>query len=53
MGDAIFARFTPSKDETLWYYREVIAALAHAWDHALLEELRREVRRMHEGAQRN
>jgi (p)ppGpp synthase/HD superfamily hydrolase len=53
MGDAIFARFTPSKDETLWYYREVIAALAHAWDHALLEELRREVRRMHEGAQRH
>jgi (p)ppGpp synthase/HD superfamily hydrolase len=51
MGDAIFDRFTASKDETLWYYREVIAALEHSWDHAILEELRREVRRMHHGAE--
>ena len=49
MGDAIFERFTPSKDETLWYYREVLGALEHGWDHAILEELRREVRRMHQG----
>ncbi|MFO0708230.1 MAG: HD domain-containing protein [Sandaracinus sp.] len=48
MGDAIFERFTPSKDETLWYYREVIEALSHGWDHALLDELRREVHRLHE-----
>lgn len=48
IGDAIFERFTPSKEETLWYYREVLAALEHGWDHAILEELRREIRRMHE-----
>lgn len=49
MGDAIFERFTPTKDETLWYYREVLAALEHEWDHAILAELRRTIRRMHEG----
>ncbi len=47
MGDAIFERFTPSKDETLWYYREVLDALGQGWDHALLDELRREIGRLH------
>lgn len=48
LGDAIFERFTPTKDETLWYYRAVMEALAHEWDHVILEELGREVRRLHE-----
>lgn len=48
LGDAVFERFTPTKDETLWYYRAVMDALSHAWDHAILEELRREVHRLHE-----
>jgi GTP pyrophosphokinase len=47
IGDAIFERFTPTKEETLWYYRAVTEALSHAWDHAILEELRREVHRLH------
>jgi (p)ppGpp synthase/HD superfamily hydrolase len=47
LGDAIFARFTASKDETLWYYRAVVEALSHDWDHAILAELGREVRSLH------
>lgn len=43
MGDAIFDRFTPSREETLWYYDEVVVALGHGWDHAVLHELRRVV----------
>lgn len=43
IGDAIFDRFTPSREETLWYYREVVVALGHGWDHAVLHQLRRVV----------
>ena len=47
MGDAIFERFTPSKDETLWYYREVLTALSHGWEHPILESLRDTIDAMH------
>jgi (p)ppGpp synthase/HD superfamily hydrolase len=47
MGDAIFDRFTPSKDETLWYYREVLVALSHEWQHPILEALRVTIDAMH------
>lgn len=49
MGDAIFERFTPSKDETLWYYARVTDALAQGWNHAILDELRGVVRALHDG----
>lgn len=47
MGDAIFSRFTASKDETLWYYSEVLAALSHGWAHPILEDLRRTIDAMY------
>lgn len=47
MGDAIFDRFTASKAETLWYYREVLIALSRGFSHPLLDELRAEVAKLH------
>lgn len=47
LGDEVFDRFTASMDETLWYYREVVAALADGFDHPLVDELREVVARMH------
>jgi (p)ppGpp synthase/HD superfamily hydrolase len=43
IGDALWERFTPSPQETVWYYRSVVSALAEGWSHPLLEELRRAV----------
>ena len=48
MGDAIFDRFNPEKEETLWYYRALVPALSHQWAHFLLDELRSEVWLLHE-----
>ncbi len=47
MGDAIFDRFSATKDETLWYYREVLASLSHGWDHPILADLARAIDAMH------
>ncbi|MBK8239985.1 MAG: HD domain-containing protein [Deltaproteobacteria bacterium] len=43
IGDAIFDRFTPTLEQTLWYYNAVCDALAHGWSHTVLDELRRTV----------
>lgn len=47
MGDEVFSRFTAPREETLWYYREVVRALAHGFDHPLVGEVREAVRAMH------
>lgn len=47
IGDAIFERFTPTREQTLWYYRSVVDALGHGWDHPLLDELRGVVDALH------
>ena len=49
IGDRIWERFTPTREECLWYYRGVVASLGTNWEHALLEELRRTVDDMHVG----
>lgn len=46
-GDEAFCRFNASKDETLWYYREVISALRDGWDHEVVGELESAVSEMH------
>jgi (p)ppGpp synthase/HD superfamily hydrolase len=48
VGDAIFNRFSASREQTLWYYRAVIAALSHQFTHPILGELGTMVARMHE-----
>lgn len=52
IGDALWGRFTGNREQTLWYYREILAALGTGWSHVLLEELRDEVARLHEVAER-
>ncbi len=48
MGDEVFSRFTASREETLWYYREVVAALADGFTHPLVDEVRAAVEKLHE-----
>lgn len=43
VGDPLWTRFNASRDQTLWYYQEVVDALGHQWEHALLVRLRGEV----------
>lgn len=48
MGDEVFSKFTASRDETLWYYREVVRALHQGFEHRLVEEVRLTVRELHD-----
>lgn len=50
LGDALWERFTGRKEGTLWYYAEVVEALAHEWTHPLLDELRGVVEAVHAAA---
>lgn len=47
VGAEVWDRFTASREDTLWYYRSVVDALANAWDHELLVRLRRAVDALH------
>lgn len=50
VGDALWDRFTGTKEQTLWYYRELLVALAHEWDHPLIDELGVVIDAVHEEA---
>lgn len=43
LGDEVWQRFQAGKDETLWYYREVTAALIRSGRTPLIDELERVV----------
>ena len=47
VGDEIWERFKPTREQTLWYYREVVRALGKGWSSPLLDELFAEVRGLH------
>ena len=47
VGDEVFERFKPSKEQTLWYYRGVTDALGRGWDHPLVGRLRGIVEALH------
>lgn len=49
-GEATWSRFNASKAQSLWYYRSVVDALAHGWEHLLVDELREVVEALHEAA---
>ena len=40
VGEALWERFTGKKEGSLWYYGQVVDALAHQWEHRILGELR-------------
>ncbi len=50
IGDAVWEKFTGTREQTLWYYRAVIDALAEGWAHPLLDELRTSVEALHVAA---
>jgi (p)ppGpp synthase/HD superfamily hydrolase len=50
IGEEVFDRFTATREQTLWYYREVVGALGDGWAHALLDRLRDEVDALHREA---
>ncbi len=47
VGDAVWDRFTASRDETLWYYRSLVGALGNGWDSPLLTRLEAAVTALH------
>jgi GTP pyrophosphokinase len=47
VGEPIWDRFTATREQTLWYYRAIVDALANDWEHAILAELRDEVHALH------
>lgn len=48
LGDAVFDRFRPSREQTLWYYRSCVSALRHGWEHPLADDLEETVARLHQ-----
>ncbi len=47
LGDAIFDRFKPTKEQTCWYYRSCLTQLSVGWDHPILLELSMWVGQLH------
>jgi (p)ppGpp synthase/HD superfamily hydrolase len=47
VGAPLWDRFSAPREGTLWYYREVVEALATGWEHTLVGELRAVVEAMH------
>lgn len=47
LGDAVWDRFTGSRDGTIWYYTAIAQALAEGWEHPLVEDLAATVERLH------
>ncbi|GAB6164901.1 HD domain-containing protein [Thermostilla marina] len=45
-GDEIWTRFHGGRDGTLWYYRQIVAVLTEASEHALVAELADAVARL-------
>ncbi len=46
VGELVWSRFSASRADVLWYYRALVAALGHDWDHELYAELARTVDRL-------
>lgn len=52
IGDAIWDRFKPAKEETLWYFESLCEAFAEAWpENPLLPDLKATVRRMRQAVE--
>lgn len=39
-GESVWQRFKGGREGSLWYYREMLAALGRNWEHPILDELR-------------
>jgi (p)ppGpp synthase/HD superfamily hydrolase len=53
IGDLVWERFTPEKEETLWYYTELCRAFGEAWpENPLLPDFEAVVERMRAAVER-
>lgn len=52
IGNEVWKRFRAGRDDTLWYYREVLDALGNEWRHPILHDLAAAVDAMHREATR-
>lgn len=43
VGPQVWGRFRADRADVLWYFRAMLDALGHGWEHELLDELRRTV----------
>jgi (p)ppGpp synthase/HD superfamily hydrolase len=50
VGDTVWDRFTASREQTLWYYEQVVTALGTDWTHPLLDDLERVVNELQDVA---
>lgn len=50
VGEETWSRFNATKEQSLWYYRSVVDALADGWSHPLVDELRTVVEALHHAA---
>lgn len=50
IGNDLWGRFTADRDETLWYYAEMVNALGENWQHPILRELALAVDALHSEA---
>ncbi len=50
-GNAVWERFSATREQTLWYYREVVDALGDGWSSPVLDDLRAEVDALHAAAE--
>ena len=48
VGEALWDRFTASREDTHWYYRAVVVALRNNFNHPLVDRLDAAVREIHE-----
>jgi (p)ppGpp synthase/HD superfamily hydrolase len=49
-GDSVWRMFKGGRDNTLWYYAEMVRALGTGWSHPILRELSDAVDAMHRAA---
>ncbi len=47
VGEVLWERFTADREQTLWYYRELVEALRVNFDHLIVGELRGAVAQLH------
>ena len=47
-GQEVWSIFSGKRKGSLWYYREIVNALAHEWDHPILSALADDVQMLHD-----
>jgi len=46
VGEQLWSRFRPNREQVIWYYRSLAEALGNGWSHEILDEFARVVARL-------